>query len=386
MENYVLTRFEAYEKKINISLLNEFISFILSSSEQANYDFQRDIPGECMWYYKAKCNIPETLGFRYPGELLERYEERVGNDIRDIRAIALALGYTMPVHETQMFIGGQKSDFIYKLRRLAEDDFYLQVALYYLDGQKSDDFNKLISKEFTETEDVLFQAWLYPDPESAFDAVKEKLIKAYSTGRTISAIHNAGLFSKIITRFYYVLRDYRKKDVQLLKRIFSLKDNLFKSDSKEYSELMEFGYSEDEIRYLNFVLADYTDLPSKITEGGITDEKIAVEFCRQFLNSEVTHSENTYGLIQTILKNYHRFKVKYEENQGILSALSDVVDIVNPITFARVSNKMHAGFVGHFDILDEKWDPLAKELVYEEYWQFVADKIADIKELDTIQL
>lgn len=386
MENYVLTRFEAYENKINLMLLNEFISFISSSSEQANYDFHRELPGECMWYSKVNNTIPDRLGFRYPGEMLERYEERCGNDIKDLRAIALGLGYTVPIHETQMFIGGQKSDFIYRIRKLAEDDFYLQIALFYLDGQKSEDFNKLIGKECTETEEVLLQAWLYPEPESAFDAMKEKLIKAYSTGRTVSAIHNAGLFSKIISRFYYVLRDYRKKDVQLLKRIFLLKDVLFKPDSKEYNDLLGFGYSEDEIRYLNFVLADYTDIPSKITAGGITDEKIAVEFCRHYLNSDKTHSENTYGLIQTVLKDYKSFNVKYEENKGILSALADVVDIVNPITFARVSDKMRSDFVGHFDIMDEKWDPLASELVYEEYWQFVADKIADIKDLDTVKL
>lgn len=386
MENYVLKRFEAYEKKINLTLLNEFISFILSSSEQANYDFQRDIPGECMWYCKVNNNIPEVLGFRYPGELLERYEERCGGDIKDIRAIALALGYTMPIHETQMFIGGQKSDFIYRIKKLAEDDFYLQIALYYLEGQKSDDFNKLISKECIETEDVLAQVWLYPDPESAFDVVKEKLIKAYSTGRTISAIHNAGLFSKVISRFYYVLRDYRKKDVQLLKRIFLLKDVLFKPDSKEYSDLLGFGYSEDEIRYLNFVLADYTDIPSKITAGGITDEKIAVEFCKRYLNSDKTHSENTYGLIQTALKDYNKFNVKYEENSGIVSAMCGSVDIVNPITFARVHERLRSDFVGHFDILDEKWDPLASELVYEEYWQFVTDKVAEIKDPDMVKL
>ena len=386
MNNYILKRFEAYEKKINITLFNEFISFVLSSSEQANYDFQNQLPSECIWYCKVNNIIPDKLGFRYPGEMLERYEERCGSDIRDIRAIALALGYTTQIHETQMFIGGQKSDFIYRIRKLAEDDFYLQIALYYLDGQKSEDFNRLISKECTETEDVLLQVWLYPDPESAFDIVKEKLVKAYSTERTISAIHNAALFSKVLKRFYYVLRDYRKKDVQVLKRIFLLKDALFKPDSKEYNDMLEFGYSEDEIRYLNFVLADYTDIPSKITEGGITDEKIAVEFCRHFLNSPETHSENTYGLIQTVLKDYSKFKVKYEENNGIIAALCDTVDIVNPITFARVHEKMHSDFVKHFDITDDKWNPLATELVYEEYWQFISDKIAEIKDIDTVKL
>ena len=35
----------------------------------------------------------ETYSLRYPGEVLERFEEKLGTDMRILRAFALALGY-----------------------------------------------------------------------------------------------------------------------------------------------------------------------------------------------------------------------------------------------------------------------------------------------------
>ena len=35
----------------------------------------------------------ETYSLRYPGEVLERFEEKLGADVRILRALALALGY-----------------------------------------------------------------------------------------------------------------------------------------------------------------------------------------------------------------------------------------------------------------------------------------------------
>ena len=43
----------------------------------------------------------ETYSLRYPGEVLERFEEKLGTDIRILRALALALGYTASVRLTR---------------------------------------------------------------------------------------------------------------------------------------------------------------------------------------------------------------------------------------------------------------------------------------------
>ena len=39
----------------------------------------------------------EPYHLRYPGEVLERFEEKLGNDVRVLRALALALGNTCAI-------------------------------------------------------------------------------------------------------------------------------------------------------------------------------------------------------------------------------------------------------------------------------------------------
>src|SRR5699024_11626106 len=62
--------------------------------------------------------IFEAYSLRYPGEVLERFEEKLGTDIRILRALALALGYTRRCQADTMFVGNQRNDFIQKLRKI----------------------------------------------------------------------------------------------------------------------------------------------------------------------------------------------------------------------------------------------------------------------------
>ena len=75
----------------------------------------------------------EPYHLRYPGEVLERFEEKLGNDVRVLRALALALGNTCAIQSDNMFVGNQRGAFLQKLRRSAGEDVYLQGALYLLE-------------------------------------------------------------------------------------------------------------------------------------------------------------------------------------------------------------------------------------------------------------
>jgi hypothetical protein len=70
---------------------------------------------------------------RYPGEVLERFEEKLGDDVQVFRALALALGNTCAIQSDNMFVGNQRGAFLQKLRRSAGEDVYLQGALYLLE-------------------------------------------------------------------------------------------------------------------------------------------------------------------------------------------------------------------------------------------------------------
>ena len=67
---------------------------------------------------------------------MERYEEKIGNDIRDFRAIALGLGYTKKLITNTMITTTQEVDFIYKVEKRTKNDIYLKAALYLYDNQK----------------------------------------------------------------------------------------------------------------------------------------------------------------------------------------------------------------------------------------------------------
>ena len=81
---------------------------------------------------EVKSRMEEQYNLKYPGEVLERYEERCGGGKSQTMALALALAETKPVLDQAMFVGTQYTDFIRKVRQQAEEDFFLCCILYLL--------------------------------------------------------------------------------------------------------------------------------------------------------------------------------------------------------------------------------------------------------------
>lgn len=61
---------------------------------------------------EVKSRMEEQYNLKYPGEVLERYEERCGGGKSQTMALALALAETKPVLDQAMFVGTQFKDFI----------------------------------------------------------------------------------------------------------------------------------------------------------------------------------------------------------------------------------------------------------------------------------
>lgn len=86
---------------------------------------------------------------------MERFEEKLGTDMRILRALALALGCTRQCQADTMFVGNQRNDFIQKLRRTAGTDVYLQGALYLLETdapQRRARLDELAAREYSKEE------------------------------------------------------------------------------------------------------------------------------------------------------------------------------------------------------------------------------------------
>ena len=96
---------------------------------------------------------------------LERYEERFGMTVPDLRAIALALAYTRSLTTPEMFVGPQRDNFLRNVRKAAAGDVYLSGALYLLDDSRdgaTDRELKLTDADFDSTEDLLFVGHVLP--------------------------------------------------------------------------------------------------------------------------------------------------------------------------------------------------------------------------------
>ncbi|MBE6774376.1 MAG: hypothetical protein E7544_09160 [Ruminococcaceae bacterium] len=368
-----LIKYEAYDKSINIGLFNEFVAFIASSSKEITSYFYNEMRKRCIWYSTVSNSITNKYGFRYPGEMLERYETRFGSDIKDIRALALALAYTQSVHEENMFVDRQKANFIRKVKSVSDGDLYLKTAIYMLDGKRIEELEALCASEYNATEEVIFLLSLFDDAQIGYMALKDKLVSALFENRSISAVHNAGIFAWFLLQFESEIRAERKKDYAVLRTLLALMDKFVDPDSKAYDALTALGYDAEEIAYLNYIIVDVLFYSDKISTTGVVSEKIAVEFCKRFLLSKKTHSDNTYELMRCAVRSHEVFNVKCYDERKINDVLIKLVAITNPITFARMYGCVYIGLGRNFDALEEKWDILAKEMSPESYDFFFSE-------------
>ena len=361
---------EAFENKINIKLCNELINFIYETSSNKSKDILDDIIKKCIWFRKNKIlELQEICEIEYFGELLERYQEKVGGNSKNIRAIALALGYAKDLITPNMIIGNQLIDFINKIKKMSENDIYLKGALYLYDNKKYSNYieDLLNNKKYESTEDMFFVISLSEDIETSFNSIREQIVNLIGKNKTISAINNVKLYGWFINRFYNIIKKDRKKEDILLKKIIYLPTKQIKKEDDTYKILSENGYNQEEIAYLNYALLFYTTIPNKVRIGNsITEERIAINFCKVALNNPKQQNESLYNLIETMLNEYRHFQIKCLGKESLKQAIIDEINIENPITFLKFYNIFDQRIYG-FNILDNKWNILSELMDSKEY-------------------
>ena len=304
---------EAFEKKVNIELCNKLINYIIKISANDYRSTLKNISDKCIWF-KSLNNVDMQKDFqvKYLGELLERYEEKIGDNINDIRAIALALGFTTESITTNMIVGNQLVNFITKINTMAKDDIYLQGALYLYNNKKNEQYKtNLLKNHYLETEDLIFVLSLFDDIEKIYTLLRDQIIELLGKKRTIGVINNIKLYSWFINRFYSIIKKDRKKDAAILKSLLILPTQLIKSNNSNYTILISNNYKEEEILYLNYGFLYYSLIPKTVRMGNsITEERIAINLCKTLLDSEYSCEESLYKLIDSILKKYEHLDIK----------------------------------------------------------------------------
>lgn len=374
---------KAYEEIIDFPLFYQMKNLIIRMAEKPE---KRD--KSLFGYQKPDQTMEEQYGLKYPGEVLERYEERCGGDISKLRALALAVAEEKDLLVPFMFTGSQLTDFENKLRSCAETDLYLAGALYLITdskGEQNELRDKLIKYECQETPDALFIISILPESDWEY---KSGLAACFlGKKRTIKAYGNTRLYAWFLDNYHDEIQKSRRKCIQILKSLLHLSCKYIKEQSPAYLRLTENGYSRQELFYMNFLIPMETNLTDSLDKSSITMERMALDSCRELLNAEKIESEKLYELCQYQLENYKIYNVRLEEKQGIIQSLENIICLKNAETF-RFLYQLNENFQlplswFYVDIGSENtWDILAEWFSLKEFCKIYEKSLCAMEEPD----
>lgn len=375
------TGYEAFEKEVNLDLFHA--AFALAAKTSTNEDAMS------LYYEKGKQiiwfegNFDEEsylapYGLRYLGEVLERYQECFGAEIRNTRALALAIGYAAPFLTEDMFIGRQKTDFLRRLDREEGWDVYLFGARY-LRTENSQERKELLRMmmEYNSqrTEETTFILSLFEDKNEGYEVMRAQLSAAWGDRRTISLLPNVGILEWMTAQYKDVIKGCRKKESTVLRALMKLPYMFVKNDSPVYLTLSKTGYGKLEIAYANSQAIWQGAVRDRLDYNGIPAEKIAAEFGMTLINSTEPFDEDRFFYLESLLVRYSRFSVKYQGYEGMWEAIRDSLRPTQPQTLLWMIENIDKDFPVSFDVFDPQWDILAQKLGTEKYYELFSEQL-----------
>lgn len=380
MNQEIIPAYSAYQKVIDLTLYHAFAELIvqMAQDDEVRILYRQQ---EVRQIWQRDQNVSgyfETYSLRYPGEVLERFEEKLGTDMRILRALALALGYTRQCQADTMFVGNQRNDFIQKLRRTAGTDVYLQGALYLLETdapQRRARLDALAAREYARTEEALFVLSLFDDPEAGYQAMRPQLTRLFGPDRTLSLEWDFGVLEWFIRFYAEEAKRYRGKTDLVVRTLLKLPYMNMKPDSREFSILLTAGYSMEEITLANSLAVWADRIPGRLLSKGITAEKIAAACVRMLLNCPDGQPEEIYAYIGWLFLVYQKFEVKYEGYQDLWAAIQMGLAPTAPRTILWMNKTVKRQFSYRFDVFNPRYDILASGLSKGEYAELFTEQM-----------
>lgn len=380
MTQEIIPAYSTFQKDIDLTLYHAFAELVVQTAQDGEARIlYRQLEARQIWQEDQNVSSYfEAYSLRYPGEVLERFEEKLGTDIRILRALALALGYTRRCQADTMFVGNQRNDFIQKLRRTAGTDVYLQGALYLLEIdalRRRTRLDELAAREYARTEEALFVLSLFDDPETGYQAMRPQLTRLFGPERTISMARDFGVLEWFIRFYAEEAKRYRGKNDLVLRTLMKLPYMNMKPDSREFSVLHTAGYSMEEITMANSLAVWADRIPDRLSSKGIVAEKIAVACVRMLLNGPDGQPEDIYAYISWLFQVYKKFEVRYEGYQDLWAAIQTGLAPTAPQTILWMNQTIKRQFPYRFDVFDPRYDILANELSNEEYAELFTEQM-----------
>ena len=380
----VLPWAKAYEEQFNTELFNAAVKLAMETTEA-----HKEVPDviqtlKRLPWYKSVSGLEyfERVDIRYFGELLERYGEKLGDTAANTRAIALAMAWTAPILTQNMFIGRQRDVFMQKLSLTGENDAYIATALYRLsEGTTKEGWRaNLLVREYKHTEEVILALCSMENPAEWYDDLRPALVNLLGENRTLPVEENAGIYAWLVVTCFDTIKACRKKDNALPKAIQALALGYLREDKPAYKALTNAGFTSYEILYLNSMFLWVESLRKYgFHANSIPAERMATAFVQAALGSPGPQRESTLDYIFWLSDRYSHFEVKYEGNSGLWMAVCSGLKVTCPETMIWMCGKNYS-FNYRFDVLDSKWDILARELhpqKYEELFRTQLETLAN---------
>lgn len=364
--------FKAYETIINMELMWQMRGMI---AEAAGRELCADYGRQTLFRRRrAEESMESKFGFRYPGEVLERYHERCGDAVQNLRALAIAVADEKVLLNDNMFIGNQKAAFIRKIRRDAGDDIYLQAALYILADGKEEKQKlaiRLKQHKAKDSQEYFFLRSVLGNLNPAEEDEMQEFFLFLDKGRTIEAYGNEGIFSWALEFAESMPDSGCKRKAGVVKSLATMQFHQVKKGSVYWEELCRAGYSVQEILYLNIELPSLVKEDVALTKDSIISERIAAQACEEILNADHVENPILYGEVLRLLHLYNNFSIKLEGYRSLSELLKykvSIRDVDMFLDFYRRKDKRDICIEWfRVDLSDDRYDRLASLMSIEEY-------------------
>lgn len=320
-------------EKIDANIFQDMKQLIFSALKQNNKRSKfKELDDKRFLFVDKEQREEREYIFLYPGEMLERYQEKLGNTIEIRRALAFALSASVPFLEPEMFVGNQYQNFLKQLEREAKTDIYLAGTMYFL--EKSEQKKRLYYEfvknySYTDAAECMGILFLFKGIEEIWEILREKVSIIFDRKSEMDIFQNNEMYIWFFRAYEKQIRGERKKLFTNLKLLGKLQYIHAKENSDIFRRLEEIGYQKAEILYLNLRMLQAGIYDGVETVSQITWERAAEHFCIFFCNQRKEFPEDIYRLCQKLIQIHRSYEIKIGGHYGILESMKDRVVVKN---------------------------------------------------------
>lgn len=279
----------------------------------------------------------DAYTFQYPGEMLERYEEKIGDTVQIRRALAFALVTMSDFHEAQMYVGTQYENFLKRIEREAKTDIYLAGAMCFLTpSEKKQKFyyERIKSYSYKELAECMCILFLFKGKKEIWEMLKENVCSFFENERAVNIFQNAEMYIWFFRTYEKEIKKERKQIFSGLKLLVKMQHTHVKERSELFQQMRKAGYQKEEIFYLNLRMLQAAKEDKLETVSQITWERASESFCIFICNQEKEYSEELYQLCRELIQKHRSYEIKIGGYDGILGVMKCQVTVKNSKIYA----------------------------------------------------